>query len=148
MFIFYGPVSKPDLNYKHMDLENFTGSPLITSMPGNSGIQGQCATYTFWADDQNPTSSGNQDNFDLYWFLDEVSLPSAGGKLKPGTFSVMSLHGIRAIAQSPFLFARKLVNNTFLAKEDKDGTSMSDDFTFEKAWLENVISCKNSPYGC
>jgi len=138
MFILYGSIRPPDFIYRHKDLEHFTGSPVVTSSPGETGIQGQCDTFAFWPQDQR--SSGDHENFDLYDSLDEVSLPQPESPGRPGEWSAISLHGIRSIAHSPFLFVRKLVNNTMLAKEDKDGTMMSDDFTFEKAWLENVIS--------
>mmetsp|Transcript_497 Transcript_497/g.2156 ORF Transcript_497/g.2156 Transcript_497/m.2156 type:complete len:118 (+) Transcript_497:53-406(+) len=114
-----------------MGTHGFHGCPWIRRVPSSQPRSGRAATLG---------GPGDHENFDLYDALDEVSLPQPDGHSRPGEWTAISLHGIRSIAHSPFLFVRKLVNNTMLAKEDKDGTMMSDDFTFEKAWLENVIS--------
>jgi hypothetical protein len=93
-----------------VDLPAFTNSPL--QILPEADLQGSCDTFVAWPDFANTSSAGGNNAFKrLYANLDPLSQPYNGNSMKPGYWDAISSHGIKAIRDSEFFFARKFTDN-------------------------------------
>lgn len=121
MSVLFGPWTitdtKVSAEYHYNDLTN---SPV--KIKPDAGWQGSCDTFALWSEyrktsfelPQGKTTIAGSPWMKLYSALDEASIPHSSSS-GPAWWDSISRHGIKAIADSDFLFVRKFKDNPRLA---------------------------------
>lgn len=107
------PIGSAD---QDVHLPNFVGGPLRVS--ARAGWQGTCDTFVMWSKYLGALAGATMDRSSFEKFhmsLDRASVPHGGNNQRPGWWDTISMHGIRAIRQSDFLFVRKFIDKPALA---------------------------------